>query len=114
MLTPVIDGLCPRFTGSLHSDQSRGLLWSAYPWCPWSGLNARPLPYQGSALPLSYMGWQSFVFGRHALLLVEFLACVRLMYTAPRNSSVANQAASPGARILAFRMPVCTYTGACE
>ena len=25
-------------------------------WCPWSGLNARPLPYQGSALPLSYMG----------------------------------------------------------
>src|SRR5512134_1175519 len=25
-------------------------------WCPWRGLNARPLPYQGSALPLSYMG----------------------------------------------------------
>ncbi len=26
------------------------------PWCPWAGLNCRPLPYQGSALPLSYMG----------------------------------------------------------
>ena len=25
-------------------------------WCPWRGLNTRPLPYQGSALPLSYMG----------------------------------------------------------
>ena len=25
-------------------------------WCPWPGLNGRPLPYQGSALPLSYMG----------------------------------------------------------
>ena len=25
-------------------------------WCRWCGLNARPLPYQGSALPLSYMG----------------------------------------------------------
>ncbi|CAH1746699.1 protein of unknown function [Thauera humireducens] len=25
-------------------------------WCPWAGLNCRPLPYQGSALPLSYMG----------------------------------------------------------
>src|SRR5664279_5080572 len=26
------------------------------PWCPWRGSNARPLPYQGSALPLSHMG----------------------------------------------------------
>src|SRR5690606_13208920 len=25
-------------------------------WCPWRGSNARPLPYQGSALPLSHMG----------------------------------------------------------
>ena len=25
-------------------------------WCPWADLNCRPLPYQGSALPLSYMG----------------------------------------------------------
>src|SRR5690606_11983743 len=25
-------------------------------WCRWRGLNARPLPYQGSALPLSYIG----------------------------------------------------------
>ncbi len=25
-------------------------------WCPWPGLNWRPLPYQGSALPLSHMG----------------------------------------------------------
>src|ERR1700754_4518102 len=25
-------------------------------WCPWRGLNTRPLPYQGSALPFSYMG----------------------------------------------------------
>ena len=25
-------------------------------WCPWRGSNTRPLPYQGSALPLSYMG----------------------------------------------------------
>src|SRR5688500_9851276 len=23
-------------------------------WCCWTGLNCRPLPYQGSALPLSY------------------------------------------------------------
>ena len=23
-------------------------------WCCWGGLNSRPLPYQGSALPLSY------------------------------------------------------------
>ncbi len=26
-------------------------------WCPWRGSNARPLPYQGSALPLSHMGF---------------------------------------------------------
>lgn len=25
-------------------------------WCPWAGSNCRPLPYQGSALPLSHMG----------------------------------------------------------
>ena len=25
-------------------------------WCPWRGSNTRPLPYQGSALPLSYKG----------------------------------------------------------
>src|SRR4030065_2791276 len=25
-------------------------------WSPWPELNWRPLPYQGSALPLSYMG----------------------------------------------------------
>ncbi|CAD5375462.1 hypothetical protein OF001_U10149 [Pseudomonas sp. OF001] len=25
-------------------------------WSPWADLNRRPLPYQGSALPLSYMG----------------------------------------------------------
>ena len=30
--------------------------WPDTPWCPWRGLNTRPLPYQGSALPLSYMG----------------------------------------------------------
>ena len=29
-------------------------------WCPWRGLNTRPLPYQGSALPLSYMGANCF------------------------------------------------------
>jgi hypothetical protein len=28
-------------------------------WCPRRGLNARPLPYQGSALPLSYAGGNS-------------------------------------------------------
>ena len=28
-------------------------------WCPWAGSNCRPLPYQGSALPLSHMGKQS-------------------------------------------------------
>lgn len=27
-----------------------------YCWCPWAGSNCRPLPYQGSALPLSHMG----------------------------------------------------------
>ena len=31
-------------------------------WCPWRGLNARPLPYQGSALPLSYMGSEGIRF----------------------------------------------------
>jgi hypothetical protein len=25
-------------------------------WCPWAGSNCRPLPYKGSALPLSHMG----------------------------------------------------------
>ena len=25
-------------------------------WCPWTESNCRPLPYQGSALPLSHMG----------------------------------------------------------
>src|SRR3977135_692142 len=29
-------------------------------WCRWCGLNARPLPYQGSALPLSYNGGVRF------------------------------------------------------
>src|SRR5262249_50415545 len=29
---------------------------SAGIWCPWAGSNCRPLPYQGSALPLSHMG----------------------------------------------------------
>jgi hypothetical protein len=46
------------------------------------------------------MGSQSFVFERHALLLVEFLACVFLMYKALRNSPRA----APAARILAFRI----------
>ena len=36
--------------------KSRFSLFAVELWCPWSGLNARPLPYQGSALPLSYMG----------------------------------------------------------
>jgi hypothetical protein len=41
------------------------------PWCPWSGSNARPLPYQGSALPLSYMGAKR----RFALLPVLPVSC---------------------------------------
>ena len=28
-------------------------------WCPWRESDPRPLPYQGSALPLSHMGVQS-------------------------------------------------------
>ena len=39
---------------------------SALFWCPWSGLNARPLPYQGSALPLSYMGRKTSLPSRRA------------------------------------------------
>src|SRR5262249_10524837 len=35
-------------------------------WCPWRGSNARPLPYQGSALPLSHMG-RSTIHHRHRL-----------------------------------------------
>ena len=31
-------------------------IYSTNRWCPWPELNCRPLPYQGSALPLSYMG----------------------------------------------------------
>ncbi|CAG9260889.1 hypothetical protein BCEP4_2300002 [Burkholderia cepacia] len=33
-----------------------------YCWCPWAGSNCRPLPYQGSALPLSHMGALRFNF----------------------------------------------------
>jgi hypothetical protein len=33
---------------------------SKYQWSPYPGLNRRPLPYQGSALPLSYMGINIF------------------------------------------------------
>lgn len=29
---------------------------SYYNWCPWRESDSRPLPYQGSALPLSHMG----------------------------------------------------------
>src|SRR3569832_2454794 len=36
--------------------KSRGPLLAVELWCPWRGSNARPLPYQGSALPLSHMG----------------------------------------------------------
>src|SRR5689334_18148882 len=35
--------------GRLQKATSTGL-----DWCCWRGLNSRPLPYQGSALPLSY------------------------------------------------------------
>ena len=38
--------------------------WPKGLWCPWRGLNARPLPYQGSALPLSYMGGREVSNGR--------------------------------------------------
>ena len=43
-----------------HSQTRRRLNFSLnsvpqrYGWCCWRGLNSRPLPYQGSALPLSY------------------------------------------------------------
>ena len=30
-------------------------------WCPWRESDPRPLPYQGSALPLSHMGVMPFV-----------------------------------------------------
>ena len=38
-----------------------------FDWCPWRGSNARPLPYQGSALPLSHMGIDTGL-GTHSLL----------------------------------------------
>lgn len=31
-------------------------------WCPWAGSNCRPLPYQGSALPLSHMGESCYFY----------------------------------------------------
>src|SRR5205814_443883 len=49
----------PAIRGLLTSGESRGVLSPVDSWCPWRGLNARPLPYQGSALPLSYMGASS-------------------------------------------------------
>ncbi len=36
--------------------QETGLTAGQKGWSPWADLNRRPLPYQGSALPLSYMG----------------------------------------------------------
>ena len=33
-------------------------------WCCWRGLNSRPLPYQGSALPLSYSSHGRAFIGR--------------------------------------------------
>src|SRR5690625_430149 len=38
-------------------------------WCPWCESNARPLPYQGSALPLSHMGLTGAGEGNRTLIL---------------------------------------------
>src|SRR5512134_2566579 len=40
-------------------------------WCPWRGLNTRPLPYQGSALPLSYMGCSRFPSATRVVEILE-------------------------------------------
>ena len=40
------------------SKKAAGVVTPSKGWCCWTGLNCRPLPYQGSALPLSYSsGW---------------------------------------------------------
>src|SRR4029078_5208963 len=49
-------GLCPRFEGASNRAKVGVHFRSPRSWCPRRGLNARPLPYQGSALPLSYLG----------------------------------------------------------
>ena len=53
------------------------------------------------------MGSQSFVFGRHALLLVECLGCERLMYAALRKSPRT----APGTRMFAFRIATILVPG---
>src|SRR5690606_38302181 len=42
-------------------------------WCPWAGSNCRPLPYQGSALPLSHMGKAANYAGSRAPGQFEYL-----------------------------------------
>ena len=43
-----------RMTGPRELIRRRTRIVNKTGWCCWTGLNCRPLPYQGSALPLSY------------------------------------------------------------
>ena len=40
----------------IYKTTGRQLSLPAKLWCPWRESDPRPLPYQGSALPLSHMG----------------------------------------------------------
>src|SRR5204862_3896643 len=100
-LRPIPRFFRPEWTGSARDSgvtypaKSRGSLFVEVLWCPWSGLNARPLPYQGSALPLSYMGASGAMLCCSSNSLLVYVSCTRRRGILPR--------ASPDTRILAFR-----------